>query len=37
MLIGFLGDNENEKPYREKVKKGKPDNRVKRQPQMQLG
>jgi hypothetical protein len=36
MLIGFLGDNESEKPYRQKVKKGKPDNRVKWQPQMQV-
>jgi hypothetical protein len=33
MLIGFLRDNESEKPYRQKVKKGKPDNRVKWWPQ----
>jgi hypothetical protein len=36
MLIGFLRDNESEKPYRQKVKKGKPDNRVKRRSQMQV-
>ncbi len=36
MLIGFLRDNESEKPYRQKVKKEKPDNRVKRRSHMQV-
>jgi hypothetical protein len=35
MLIGFLRDNESEKPYRQKVNKKK-GSRVKRQPQMQV-
>jgi hypothetical protein len=35
MLIGFLRDNESEKPYKQKVNKKK-GSRVKRQHQMQV-